>query len=86
MTGERTVEMVQVLGCSCGSEDLSTVESLSGLAPARVRRLPDGRLDIEFSGWTDVDWDSSTTTGYWCNACQELRSEGDLALIRREEA
>jgi hypothetical protein len=57
------------VGCPrCRSTDLGTLENLLGTAGCRVRRIG-GELEFVHDGWTDVDWDSSTSIGITCRSC-----------------
>ena len=57
----------------CGSTDLATSELLTASSCGRATLTiePDGELRPEFhhDGWTDVNWDSSTTVGVECRSC-----------------
>jgi hypothetical protein len=67
----------QPLACpSCGSEDLASVERLTGTCPGRFVCQVDGRVRFIDAGVTDVDWDSSTPDGVECGACG-WRDRGD---------
>jgi hypothetical protein len=55
--------------CGAGA-NLATVEQLLGSAGAtRVGVLPDGAVEVDWTGYTEVDWDSSTTIGAGCESC-----------------
>jgi hypothetical protein len=64
----------------CGGADLATIERLTATCQghATLTIEADGELRPEFhpGGWTDVNWDSSTTVGLECRSCQ-WRHEGD---------
>lgn len=54
-------------GCpSCGSTELGTIERLYGVADFAAINT-DGYP--EWTGRTEVDWDSSTTVGATCGNC-----------------
>lgn len=63
----------------CGELPTGTVETLSGIALLQLREEPDTRKKpmLEYSGETEVEWDSQATTlvfGYplfWCGKCRE---------------
>ena len=65
------------LGCpGCGVTDqLSTIEELFGYAGCTLVRREDGVVEVDFEGYTDVDYGSSSTVGLHCGAC-----EGDWYL------
>jgi hypothetical protein len=53
----------------CGELDnLGTCETLAGTAHATFH-LEDGERMTDHTGWTDVFWDTSTTTGVTCRNC-----------------
>jgi len=57
----------------CGSAEIATNELLKASCRGRATLAiePDGELRPEFhhDGWTDVNWDSSTTIGVECRSC-----------------
>ena len=57
----------------CGSSDLARSELLKASSRGRATLTieSDGELRREFhhDGWTDVNWDSSTTVGVECRSC-----------------
>jgi len=57
----------------CGSADLASIEQLTASCQghATLTIEPDGELRPEFhpGGWSDVNWDSSTTVGVECRSC-----------------
>ena len=57
----------------CRAADLATIEQLTASCQghATLTIEPDGGLRPEFhpGGWTDVNWDSSTTAGIECRSC-----------------
>ena len=48
------------------TDDLQTIESLYG--HASTTRIEADRT-IDFTGWTEIDWDSSQTVGAFCKNC-----------------
>ena len=58
---------------ACGSADLASIEQLTASCQghATLTIEPRGELHAEFHpcGWTDVNWDSSTTVGVECRSC-----------------
>lgn len=74
-TGQRATHRVKVsLRCpECGCADLATTEALTASCQghATVTVEADGTRTREFNsgGWTDIDWDSSTTVGVACRSC-----------------
>lgn len=50
----------------CGSDRIASVETLLG--SCNIEGIDDDGAP-EFSGSTDVHWDTSTTTGYECRDC-----------------
>ena len=65
---------------NCGSTDLATIEDLSGSAHCKAVLDPDtGARSVEYDGWTEVHWDSSTSMGIECRSCgweQEAAQDG----------
>lgn len=70
------MKVIQELACPrCGRTDaLSTIETLTGLAPCTVT-VVDGAVDVEHTGYTDVLWETSITLGVTCKCGFE--HEGD---------
>lgn len=70
------MKVIQELACpTCGRTDaLSTIETLTGLAPCTVT-VVDGAVDVEYDGYTDVLWETSITLGVTCKCGFE--HEGD---------
>lgn len=61
----------------CGSADnLKTIEAIEGLAACVVVKDDKGELDYVYEGYTEVLWDTSTSTGIHCGGC-DWESEGD---------
>lgn len=44
-----------------GKEIIGTVEELRGVALINEPKMEDGKLTFDYSGQTDVDWDSQKT-------------------------
>jgi hypothetical protein len=57
--------LTYMLGCPrCKStEQLATIETITGLAGVAIEQLSDGCTDHRWSGSTDVIWDTSTSVG-----------------------
>ena len=57
----------------CGSAEVASIEQLTASCQGRATLTiePGGNLHAEFhpGGWTDVNWDSSTTVGVQCRSC-----------------
>ena len=69
-----TPRAAKYLRCpQCGSADLATTEHLTASCQghATLTIEPDGsrRPEFHLGGWTDVNWDSSTTVGVECRSC-----------------
>lgn len=67
----------------CGEDaQFYSEEILQGSADINVSVKDDGSLDTaEFSGYTDVDWSNSKTTGFYCYHCgEELPADYSDAL------
>lgn len=63
----------------CGSsESLATTEQLTGYAGCTLTVNEAGEIEPTHDGYTDIDWDSSRTTGYWCKDCGTSLSEEEL--------
>ncbi len=63
----------------CGSTRLSSVEHLTALGRCRAITVDaDGAPTFHWTGWTDVEWDSSTTVGLQCDACLHTVREGPV--------
>jgi len=59
-----------VVCSNCGArQNFATEERLLGSALGIVAVQQDGSLEFEHSGYTEVSWDSSETTGYECRSC-----------------
>lgn len=57
----------------CGADDsFSSIERITGYAKINsIESDPDPALkpEIDYEGWTEIDWDSSTTVGWCCENC-----------------
>lgn len=63
----------------CGSsEELATIEHITGYAGAAIGLDERGDLVVEHEGYTEMDWDSSVSRGYWCNSCCVEVQEDEL--------
>lgn len=63
--------------CQSG-ERLATVERIIGYAGCEITVNDDGSIEPEFDGYTRMDWDSSTTIGYWCVDCEQGLTAAEL--------
>ena len=64
----------------CGTTELATTEKLLGRAGASMYRLPNGELEIDHDGYTNVNWDSSETVGIECCSCGSSFKPEELVL------
>lgn len=70
------------LACpQCGTSDsLATIEHLAADAcTSRITRLPDGGIDMDYTGETVINWDSASTVGVTCRACRWYHEGDDWA-------
>jgi hypothetical protein len=68
------------LACpACGSDELASVERLTGTCPGRFSLDRHGRVTFTGHADTQVDWDNSTTDGAECLACGWRRRDDDWA-------
>lgn len=59
---------------------LGTIEKVTGIAEAtRIQRGEDGTVWADYTGSTEMDWDSSTTVGGNCSLCGWEQEGGDWA-------
>jgi hypothetical protein len=65
------------LGCPrCGSVALETIEQLVGTCASTITRGPDGTVNVEGHGETDIAWDATESIGVQCTSCR-WAYEGD---------
>ena len=66
----------------CGHTRLSSVERLTAVGRCHAITI-DAHGDPRFhwTGWTDVEWDSSTTIGVRCENCLHTVREGPIDEI-----
>jgi hypothetical protein len=66
------------LGCpTCREARLSTIERIDGLASiSTITQDASGEIEYDFTGDTEVLWDTSTTVGVQCRSC-DWSHEGD---------
>jgi hypothetical protein len=66
---------------ACGSADLASIEQLTASCQGHATLTIEtgGELHPEFhpGGWTDVNWDSSTTVGVQCRSCMWSYQDAD---------
>lgn len=79
-------DRIQLACPKCGEPDgLVTVESIEGHADLYgVYREPDGRINPEHAGWTEIIWDSSETVGFACGCGWEGQGK-DLVPYESED-
>lgn len=59
-----------VICSNCGArQNFATEERLIGSALGFVSVNADDSLSFEHTGYTEINYDSSTTTGYECRSC-----------------
>jgi len=57
--------------CGCQDFEVASEETILGLGGIYLSRGEDGTISAEWSGHTEVIWDTSSTTGYVCTSCDE---------------
>lgn len=62
----------------CGAEDfeVASQESILGLGGIYLSRKENSVITAEWSGYTEIVWDTSETTGYVCTNCSEPLPKG----------
>jgi hypothetical protein len=71
---------------ACGSENIRTVEDLSGSCDiVEIVENEDGSLEYDLCGYTEVYWDSSETTGYECGDCYERFPTLEELVVKEAE-
>ena len=66
----------------CGSTRLSSVEQVTATGRCDAITLDaDGTAKFHHTGWTDVDWNQTTTIGVQCERCTHTLREGPLDEI-----
>lgn len=80
----------------CGCDELASTERLFGTCAGYFAEKDDGTRDVDFGGYTEVDWNSSTSVAIVCGntACEweveaaptpEGWAEAMGRLLRRDE-
>ena len=68
-----------------GNEIIGTLESVQGTARAAVEFTSDGKLAVEYSGETEMDWDSQrakTEDGERLFVCSQRKLWRESQLVR----
>jgi hypothetical protein len=75
------------LGCpECGSVELETRETLIGSCAGDAWLEGDGERTFEGGGYTEINWDSSTTQAIECRLCPWEGQLEELRVPRRGAA
>lgn len=85
LAAERGKQAVALVCPNCGDNDrLGTNETIPGTAFADFTRTASGRIEVDHRGETDVSWDGSESSGWFCGQCC-AEGESDRELVTVEE-
>ena len=70
----------------CGSQELATIEDLTGSAEGLASVDEDGTRRFDHGGYTEIHWDSSETQGIECRACGWQHEPFDLDVLVEPDA